>query len=152
MRFQLMVGALVICLFASAVAFAATGSRGTARPDLVVSSLTNPPRIVFPGNSFDVKDVTRNIGAAAARASVTQYYYVGTNGRRTAGGRHTVSPLRPHRASTRSAQALVPQTIEPGTYSFVACADGTHVVRESNERNDCRTAATKLVVKKVPRV
>jgi hypothetical protein len=44
----------------------------------------------------------------------------------------------------------VPATLQVGTYSLIACADGTHVVREASERNNCRTAATKVVVKKPP--
>jgi CARDB len=150
MRFQLIVGALVICLSASAVASAATGSRAGSKPDLVVGSLTNPPNVVLQGNGFPVKDRTRDIGAAAAPRSVTQYFLVGADGRRTAAGRHAVPRLRAHRGATYSASGLVPSTVQPGTYSFVACADGTRRVKEASERNNCRTAATKLVVKKPP--
>jgi subtilase family serine protease len=152
MRFQLVVGALVLCLIGSAVAFAATGSRASARPDLVVRSVSDPPHVGIPGESFAVKDTTQNVGAAAARSTSTGYYYVSADGTRTPGGRHPVSRLSPHRASARSSLALVPATIEPGTYSFIACADATRVVRESNERNNCRTAATKLIVRKTPHV
>jgi subtilase family serine protease len=150
MRFQLVVGALVLCLIASAVAFAATGSRAGPKPDLVVSSVSNPPRTVLAGNSFAVNDTTRNLGAAAARATSTRYYYVDSDGNRTAGGRHRVSRLGPHRGSARTASAIVPMTLERGTYSFVACADATRTVKESNERNNCRPAATKVVVRKIP--
>jgi subtilase family serine protease len=150
MRFQLVVGALVLCLIASAVAFAATGSRAAPKPDLVIGSLSNPPRVVYAGNSFAVNDTTRNLGAAAARASSTRLYYVSADGNRTAAGRHAVPRLGPYRRSAHSAYVLVPTTLERGTYSFVACADATRAVRESNERNNCRTAATKLVVRKIP--
>jgi hypothetical protein len=150
MRFQFIVGALVVCLLASAVAFAATGSRASAKPDLVVSSLSNPPNVVLLGNGFPVKDTTRNVGATAAARTVTQYYLVGSDGRRTVVGRRTVSRLRAHGSSTHSASAIVAPAMAPGTYSLVACADAKHVVSEAKERNNCRTAATKVVVKKGP--
>jgi hypothetical protein len=41
-------------------------------------------------------------------------------------------------------------TLKPGTYSLVACADGTQAVRESNERDNCRAAARTVVVKPPP--
>jgi hypothetical protein len=41
-------------------------------------------------------------------------------------------------------------SLELGTYSLQACGDGSRAVRESSERNNCRTAATKVVVKKPP--
>jgi hypothetical protein len=44
----------------------------------------------------------------------------------------------------------VPSTLELGRYALVACADGSGSVRESNERDNCRTAATTLVIKKPP--
>jgi hypothetical protein len=41
-------------------------------------------------------------------------------------------------------------SLELGTYSLVACADGARGVRESSERDNCRTATTKLVIKEPP--
>src|SRR5439155_19027666 len=149
MRLQLVGGALVVCLTASAVAFAATGRNISAKPDLGVGSLSNPPPIVVIGGYFPVKDTTKNAGGTAAGATVTQYY-LSSAGPRTAAGRRAVPRLGAHRSSTRSATVTVPATVQTGTYSLVACADGRHVVREANERNNCRTAATKVVVKKPP--
>jgi CARDB protein len=148
MRLQVVAGALVVSLVACGVVFAATaGTR--AKPDLVVRSLSNPPTVVFQGSSFPVTDTTRNVGGATALPGATQYY-LSTAGHRTAIGRRPVPRLRPQRSSTHSATARVPVTLELGAYSLIACADGTHIVRESNERNNCRVAATKVVVKKPP--
>jgi subtilase family serine protease len=149
MRFQILAGALVVSLTASAVALASTCGRESARPDLVVSSLSNPPAVVIQGGSFPVKDRTRNIGGASARATVTQYY-LSSSGHRTAAGRRSVIRLRARRSSLGSADAKVSPTLGPGTYSLLACADGARAVKEANERNNCRTAATSLVVKKPP--
>jgi subtilase family serine protease len=149
MRSQIAAAALVGSLVASAAAWAATGSVGRARPDLVVSSISNLPSAVFPGRGFRVTERTRNIGGARAPATVTQYYF-SSDGQRTAVGRRSVPRLGPNRSTQTSATAKVPGILEPGIYSFVACADGKASVRESNERNNCRTAAKKIVVKKPP--
>jgi subtilase family serine protease len=149
MRVQALIAALAIALTGSAIAFAATGSQLRARPDLVVSSLSNPPSVVLEGGTFQVRDRTRNRGSAAAGRTVTEYYLSG-NGRRVPAGRHSVPRLRPGRSSARTGTVRVLSSLEIGTYSLVACADGAGAVRESNERNNCRTAATTLVVKHPP--
>jgi CARDB protein len=150
MRFQALAGALVVSLIASGLALAGTRADESARPDLIVSSVSTPDGfLVFQGSGFQVRDRTRNIGNASARATVTQYY-LSAKGHRTAVGRRSLARLRSHRSSTGSATATAPVTLELGTYSLVACADGARASREANERNNCRTAATKVVVKKPP--
>jgi subtilase family serine protease len=150
MRFQALAGALVVSLVTSGLALAGTRAGDGARPDLTVSSVsTQEGAVVFLGSSFQVRDRTRNIGSASARATVTQYY-LSANGHRTAVGRRSLARLRSHRSSTGSATARAPVTLGLGTYSLVACADGAKAVRETNERNNCRTAATKVIVKKPP--
>jgi subtilase family serine protease len=146
---QVLAGALVISLAASAVAFSAPRAAVSARPDLVVSSLANPPAVGFLGSGFSATDRTRNIGSASARATVTRYY-LSENGRRTALGRRSVALLKPNRSSAGSVTVKVPDTLETGAYSLIACADGAGVVKETNERNNCRTAATKVTIKKPP--
>jgi subtilase family serine protease len=149
MRFHVVAGALGVSLIASGLALASTSAGKIARPDLVVSSLSNPPSVVFRGRGFTVTDRTRNIGRATARATVTKYF-LSANGQRTAAGRRSVVRLRPQRSSRGTTTVTVPTTLEFGTYSLVACADGAAAVRESNERNNCRTAATTVIVKKPP--
>ena len=149
MRFPALVGALAVPLIASRFAFAATRTGAGARPDLVVSSVSNPPRVVVQGASFPVRDRTGNIGSASTRATVTRYFFA-AKARRTAAGRRAVVRLLPHRSSTGAATAKVPSTLAQGTYSLVACADGTRIVPEVNERDNCRTSATTVVVRKPP--
>jgi subtilase family serine protease len=149
MRLQAFTGALAVSLIASGLAFASTRTPERARPDLVVSSLSNPPAVSFAGRSFSVNDRTRNIGRATARATVTQYYLHNSETRFAAGHRSVIR-LTAERSSRGSANAVVLDTVPIGTYSFVACADGKGAVRESNERNNCRTAATKITIKKPP--
>jgi subtilase family serine protease len=149
MRFPIITGALAISLIASGLAFASTRTSEAARPDLVVSSISNPPEVTFEGRVFAVTDRTRNIGGATARSTVTQYY-LSSNGNRTAVGRRFVVRLRSQRSSRGLSHVKVLDSVAPGIYSLVACADGRGAVRESNERNNCRTAATTVVVKKPP--
>ena len=150
MRFQALAGALAVSLIASGLALAATRAGEGARPDLIVSSVSTPNGfVVFQGSGLQVRDRTRNIGSASARATVTRYY-LSANGQRTAVGRRLLARLGSHRSSTGSATATAPATLEVGAYSLVACADGARAVRETNERNNCRIAATKVVVKKPP--
>jgi len=150
MRFQVLAGALVVSLVASGLALANTRAGDGARPDLIVSSVSTPDGfVVFQGSGFRVRDRTRNIGSASARATVTRYY-LSANGHRTAVGRRSLARLKPQRSSTGSANATVPVTVQLGSYSLVACADGARAVREANERNNCRTAAAKIIVKKPP--
>ena len=123
MRFQVVAGALIVSLAASAVAFSAPRAGIRARPDLVVNSLTNPPAVAFLCSGFSAGDRTRNVGSATARATVTRYY-LSENGRRTAVGKRSVALLKPNTSSAGSVTAKVPDTLETGVYSLVACADG----------------------------
>jgi len=149
MRLQLVSVALAVFLLASGLAFASTRTTEAARPDLVVSSISNPPGVAFPGRVFSVTDRTRNIGGAAAGKTVTRYY-LSASGKRTAIGLRSVSRLSPKRSSHGSANAKVPETVTFGVYSLVACADASNAFREANERNNCRKAATTIVIKKPP--
>ncbi|HYX77039.1 MAG TPA: CARDB domain-containing protein [Gaiellaceae bacterium] len=149
MRVQVFAAALAVVFTGSAIAFAATGTRVQARPDLVVASLSNPPGVVLQGHTFQVHDGTRNRGRATAGHTVTQYYLTSAStGVRKAIGNRPVPRLRAGHRSLGHGTVLASSSLEAGTYSLVACADGGHAVRESNEPNNCRTAATTVVVKK----
>ena len=149
MRVQLFAAALAIVFTGSAIAFAATGVR--AKPDLVVSSISNPPSVVFQGHLFQVRDHTRNRGRATAGRSVTQYYLRSdTGGAREPAGRRSIPRLRPGKSSAGTGTVTAVSSLALGTYSLVACADGARAVRESSERDNCRTAATKVVIKEPP--
>jgi hypothetical protein len=149
MRVQVFAAALAIVFTGSAIAFAATGTGARARPDLVVSSISNPPSVVFQGHSFQIRDRTRNRGLAAAGRTVTQYY-LSKDGNREPAGRRSVPRLRAGRSSLGTGTVTALSSLELGTYSLVACADGAGAVRESSERDNCRIAATKVVIKKPP--
>ena len=46
-----------------------------AGPDLIETSVTDPPATALTGNKFSVTDTVKNKGEVAARASVTRYYF-----------------------------------------------------------------------------
>ena len=99
MRVQVFAAALAIVFTGSAIAFAATGVR--AKPDLVVSSISNPPSVVFQGHKFQVHDRTRNRGRATAAPTATQYYLISdSSGAREPAGRRSVPRLRPGHSSS----------------------------------------------------
>ena len=77
-------------------------------------------------------------------------YYLSEGGKRTQVARRSVDLLKPGRSSAGSVTAKVPETLDTGAYSLVACGDAPAAVMESNERNNCRTAATRIVIKKPP--
>ena len=149
MRFQVIAAALIVSLGPSAAALSAPGGGVRARPDLVVNSLANPPAVVSAGDGFSARDRTRNIGKATARATVTRYY-LSKGGQRTQVARRSVGLLKPGRSSAGSVAAKVPLTLDTGAYSLVACADAAGAVIETSEKNNCRTAATRIVIKKPP--
>jgi CARDB protein len=149
MRVQVFAAALALVFTGSAVGFAAHAA--TAKPDLVVSSISNPPSVVFQGHSFQIRDRTRNRGRATAGRTVTQYYLRSdSSGAREPAGRRSVPRLRPAHSSSGIGTVTALSSLEIGTYSVIACADGGRAVSESSERDNCRTAATKVVIKKPP--
>ena len=115
------------------------------RPDLVEVSISKPPGSVGAGLSFALKDKVQNKGGAKARASATGFY-LSLDRERSQNdlrlGRRRVPELRPGRASAGSRHVTVPANAPLGRYLVLACADDEKVVREGNERNNCRVAET----------
>lgn len=130
---------------------AAGASRALAvRPDLRVSSLANPPERVSPGASFHASDTTANVGSGRAAASVTGYYLVSSQGKSDLLGQRDVPALASGGASSGGASVRVPAGLPHGLYELRACADALHKVHETNETNNCRTAAKKLDIAPPP--
>jgi len=100
--------------------------------------------------SFTLKDKVANKGGARAGPSATGLYLSldrerSTNDLRL--GRRRVPGIRPGRASSGSRLVTVPTDAPLGRYFVLACADDEKVVRESNERNNCRVAETRVRVR-----
>ena len=129
----------------------ATTIQVTRRPDLVESSVTNPPDTATPGTSFEVTDRVRNRGAEPAPETRTRYY-LSADKRRNARdkrliGSRAVPALDPGETSTGTVNVTIPTNMAAGTYFLLACADNVApVIPESNEQNNCRASAETIVV------
>jgi subtilase family serine protease len=117
-------------------------------PDLIETSVSNPPALVTLGGSFSVTDTVINQGAVGAGPSMTQYY-LSTDTTKSSGdklltGIRSVPALGPGAASTGTLTVTVPTTTALGTYYLLACADdaGISTVAESNETNNCIASST----------
>jgi hypothetical protein len=119
-------------------------------PDLVVSTLTNPPASVAQGGSFSVTDTTLNQETGPAGASTTRYR-LSTDSNITSSdslltGTRSVPSLAAGASSTGTITVTVPTTVATGTYYLGACADDLAAVAESNEANNCRASTTTVQV------
>jgi hypothetical protein len=108
------------------------GSSAVSRPNLVEGSL----RVSQRAATVRVTDVVRNAGAAPAGRSTTGYY-LGT----LRIGNRAVARLRAGAVSRATVTLTIPASVRVGTYRLRACSDVTRRVRESSERDNCRTAA-----------
>jgi subtilase family serine protease len=119
------------------------------RPDLVETSVSNPPPTATPGSSFSVSDTTQNIGAVSAGASTTRYYLSldGTiGGDKLLTGTRSVGTLDPGTNSPGTVNVTIPTSTAAGSYFLLACADDTKVVTETNETNNCKASAGKVTI------
>jgi len=118
-------------------------------PDLVVSTISNPPVNVARGARFSVTDTTLNKGAVAV-ASDTRYYLSRDTAWDAADvlltGTRAVPSLALNASSTGSLNVTVPSATASGSYYLLACADDTKKVTESNETNNCSASAGKVTV------
>jgi subtilase family serine protease len=117
-------------------------------PDLIETSVSNPPALVTFGGSFPVTDTVINQGAGSAGPSMTRYY-LSTDTTKSIGdklltGSRSVPALGPGASSTGTQTVTVPTTTTPGTYYLLACADDSlgGAVAESTETNNCIASGT----------
>jgi hypothetical protein len=116
-----------------------------------VSAVSNPPASVRRAGHFTVTDTVANRGGTAAGPSVTRYFLsadpVKSAADRVLDHRRQVTGLAAGATSTGSISVTVPPGIPRGTYFLLACADSAAGVTESSETNNCRAAATSVIVK-----
>lgn len=124
-----------------ALAISPAAQARPARPDLTVRTVGDPPAFAVPGDRFTATDTTANDGRRVAFASWTAYRLSGVK----VGGR-LVGRLRTRATSSGSARITVPPWLDDGTYKLTACADAKDWVAESDESDNCRTAAGVMVV------
>jgi subtilase family serine protease len=122
-----------------------------ARPDLVVTVVSNPPPAVAPGGQFAVSDTVKNEGAVSSASSATRYY-LSTDPQKGAGdtlliGSRGVPSLAAGASSAGPAITVtLPSTTALNTYYLLACADDTGTVTELDDGNNCRASARTVQV------
>jgi hypothetical protein len=141
-----LVGALVFVV--GAAPGAPHGRAG--RADLRVRSLSNPPASVERGAQFTSTLRVANLGMRTARRSTVRGY-LSRDSRKSSGDAplppaRSVAPLKPGKATRRTVIARVPRGTSTGQWFLIACADAARIVRETNERNNCRTSARRTAV------
>lgn len=118
-------------------------------PDLVQSSVSNPPAAAVNGSSFSVSDTVENIGTLNASASDTRYY-LSLNGVNIVGsvplGSRSVGALASGATNSGTATATIEEGMAQGTYYVLACADRTNAVAEVDDNNNCIASSTTMVV------
>ena len=123
-------------------------------PDLVETTVGDPPATVAIGGSFTASDTVTNQGSADAGASYTKYYLSsgGTVPEYLLGNR-AVGAIVVGGTDSGTGAATVPAGVPQGSYKVIACADsgsgaGGRIsqVTESNENNNCSPSAGSVTV------
>jgi hypothetical protein len=131
---------------------AASGQVRVGRPDLVVTSLSNPPVEIAPGKTFSATTATANQGLASSLSSKTRFYLSEDASK---GGFDyllavwiSVAALTPGQTLSSTKTLTVPVATADGVYRLLACADDTNAMIENDEANNCTVAAGSVQVKR----
>ena len=123
-------------------------------PDLVVSTVNDPPTDAVLGQMFSASETVTNQGSADAGATFTKYYLSsnGTTPQYLLGNR-SVGAITTGSADSGTAVVTVPKAVPGGPYHVLACADsgpGTggriSQVAESIESNNCTASAGQVSI------
>jgi parallel beta-helix repeat protein len=134
---------------------ASTTKVQVGRPDLVMTSLGNPPPAVALGGNFLVTDTVKNDSLYPAGASRVQYYLSldtikDTTDKLLSGFRAV--PILAGGASSPGPivgiAAVVPNITPAGSYFLIACVDDARQAVESDENNNCLPSTSKVDVGK----
>jgi photosystem II stability/assembly factor-like uncharacterized protein len=123
----------------------------TPLPDLVESAVSNPPSLALAGGTFRLDDTVTNQGTAATTVKSVTGFYLSSDATKDAGdipmkGARTISALAAGASSTGTTKLTVPAGTPPGAYFLIGCADDRQAIAESNEANNCRASATKIMI------
>jgi hypothetical protein len=124
----------------------AAGGAPTKKPDLRVWGVLDPPSVLPIGQEFSEDISIRNVGRnKTAKKGRTEIYLTRDPQNPTREvylGRVVLPRLQRGHTSIKSVRLKLPATtpIWP-EYFVLACTDTTHVVRESDEGNNCSTSA-----------
>ena len=113
-------------------------------PDLLTTTVSNPPADLAIGATFTITDTVSNQGNVSAGASTTRYYFSLDAIRSAADvllpGTRSVPTLSPGANSSGSKSVTVP-AVAANAYYVLACADDAAKVGEGDDANNCRASA-----------
>ena len=120
-------------------------------PDLVESTLSNPPATRARSATFAITDTTKNNGNVATTVNTSVKYYLSLDTVVNAGDKvlsptRTVAVLAAAATSNGTVTVTVPASTVVGSYYVIACADSGAAVVEDIETNNCRVSTTKIAV------
>jgi len=131
----------------------ASSSPVTIGPDLVETTISDPPATRSRGGSFSATDTVQNQGGENAGSSTTQYYLSSvTSGIpfKLTGSRTVPTPpatvLVPGAMDSATTTVTIPFSVPLGAYFLEVCADDTNHVLESDETNNCKVSTGKIQV------
>lgn len=153
-RARLAVAALVATVGIATVSSTSSGSAGSertssARPNLEIGWILDPPSVLSRGTSFSAAALVENAGKATASRSRTTFYL--TKQLRPASrdheiGRISTRSLKAGASVVRDVRVRIDAKIPAGRYFLYVCADSKQQVRESSERDNCVSSATDLLI------
>jgi len=123
----------------------------TSGPDLVETTVSDPPPTLRLGDTFAISDTAQNNGDGPANASTTAFYLSTNN----------VAPLNKvlKLNAVRSVPSLgigansmgttsqtLPGGVADGSYYVVACADYNNAIGETIESNNCSVSTASVLV------
>ncbi|GAA1947352.1 hypothetical protein GCM10009798_03000 [Nocardioides panacihumi] len=129
-----------------------SAAQAASRPDLRVTALQPSVVRVLRGRSLSV-GVTVTSAKARAKASLTDLWLSRDASQDSHDRRLAALSTRVLKAGGRQtlrATVTIPATTATGRWYVVACADAAKRIRESNERNNCRSVALTVVAPTPP--
>ena len=138
-------------LIAAALLFGASPAAAAPPPDLVVTAASKAPKSAVAGARLKVTAAVRNrAGGRAARTRVG--LYLSDNSKWSSSdveltGSTLTAALPARRRVVLTVKVRVPRDAPPARrFKLLACADADRRLLEADERNNCRTAGSLIVV------
>ncbi len=116
--------------------------------DLVTGDVYGLPAVAHPGDRFSVGETTYSVGADTAGPSFTSFW-LSADAVRSADDVSLGTFANPSLGHGESLAGVLDVTfgpVPPGVYRLLACADGTGLVDEDDETNNCEAATDTVTV------
>jgi hypothetical protein len=119
-------------------------STSPSTQDLTVTNVIAPTNSVN-GATIIVSNTIKNIGNTAVSGFWVTYYMISsTTNTSTYLGERFISSLAAGTSNQQNTQLTIPLTISSDNYSIMVIADGTNIIKESNENNNFMNSPSKV--------